>query len=237
MGENQQLTERASMKGHGWCAKQDAIVRRSELPMDKTAFIIVREIVCRQLDEMLTSFLRLDRRLSKAIYMGNSAVAVRVSELLARSCSGFVWIPVTLALSLVDTGKITVFSREAAAGLLLNLLVGWTIKALLKRERPRFEEGHGIKTDDVVVRADNHSFPSMHAARGMMLAGVASAFLPAPLPYAWALCVGLSRLTLGRHYPSDVCAGFVEGIVESIIVTNVLRPALLTLPIAFSLNF
>ncbi len=61
---------------------------------------------------------------------------------------------------------------------------------------------------------DDHSFPSGHAARVVLLVMLT---LPIGQPIIslgvalWAILVSFSRLTLGVHYISDVFAGMILG--------------------------
>ncbi|HEY2282147.1 MAG TPA: phosphatase PAP2 family protein [Solirubrobacteraceae bacterium] len=58
------------------------------------------------------------------------------------------------------------------------------------------------------------SFPSAHAATSFAAAGLyARLGLPAPVLYALAVKLSLSRLYLGVHYPSDVLAGAALGAI------------------------
>jgi undecaprenyl-diphosphatase len=59
------------------------------------------------------------------------------------------------------------------------------------------------------------SFPSSHTAAAVAFALSASAELPpaAPVLGALASTVALSRLTAVRHFPTDVAAGVVLGVV------------------------
>jgi undecaprenyl-diphosphatase len=55
------------------------------------------------------------------------------------------------------------------------------------------------------------SFPSSHATSSFAAARAFGALLPGPALQLAALGMGLSRLYLGVHYPSDVAAGAALG--------------------------
>jgi undecaprenyl-diphosphatase len=57
------------------------------------------------------------------------------------------------------------------------------------------------------------SFPSSHATSSFAAARAFGRLLPAPPLYAAAAAMGVSRLCLGVHYPSDVAAGAALGAV------------------------
>lgn len=104
--------------------------------------------------------------------------------------------------------------RRAALFLLTAVLGGWALSTILKLivARPR---------PDLIPALDHvstYSFPSGHAWNGMVVFGAIALVAP-PGARRWALAgagllilmIGLSRVVLGVHWPSDVVAGWIGG--------------------------
>jgi undecaprenyl-diphosphatase len=109
-------------------------------------------------------------------------------------------------------------------------IVAATLYRLLKRwtRRPRPFRAHADITA-YIAPLDEFSFPSGHTLHAVTFSLVALAHLPvlAPLLVPFTLLVALSRVVLGLHYPSDVLAAMLIGVVlaaTSLQVGTILLP-------------
>jgi len=125
--------------------------------------------------------------------------------------SGVLFILLTLALLLYP--KTRRVGLAAALGLLCSLLfTNLCLKLLFQRVRPWVDFPAILP---LVSEGDPNSFPSGHTSAAFAFA---LAVLRADRR-RWvrigvivlAVCMGLSRLYVGVHYPSDVLAGFIVG--------------------------
>jgi undecaprenyl-diphosphatase len=131
-------------------------------------------------------------------------------RIISRLGDGVVWYLLMLGLpvcfgerGLVATG---VLALTGAVGLLLYK----ALKSRLVRERPC------ITFESVVAATralDRYSFPSGHTLHAVAFSCVAIHYFPV---LAWVLVpftvlIAASRVILGLHYPSDVCAGALLG--------------------------
>jgi undecaprenyl-diphosphatase len=129
-------------------------------------------------------------------HLGDAAVTVTVALLLA---AGIV-------------PGLTLAGRRAAFALVASHLVVQLVKRTVTRARPLMPTGVAA----LVQPPDRFSFPSGHSAATVSIAlGVATGLpgVAAPLLAGAAVLVGVSRCYLGVHYPGDVVAGWVLGLM------------------------
>lgn len=101
----------------------------------------------------------------------------------------------------------------AMVAVLSAMAIAGVSKRLFRRSRPGSDWGGMYR------RFDPHSFPSGHAARTLALAfavliGVGP--VPGLILLAWSGAVGLSRIVLGVHWPSDIVAGWLLGLMAGL---------------------
>lgn len=109
-------------------------------------------------------------------------------------------------------------------GLLVGVIIAGVVFALnslvkitVRRIRPR-----NVYTESMML--DTYSFPSGHAASSVVIFGFVGYLLLHTLPSFYGVAagvlvgivivlIGISRIYLGAHYPSDVIAGWLIGII------------------------
>jgi undecaprenyl-diphosphatase len=93
-------------------------------------------------------------------------------------------------------------------------------------DRPRPFTAHAAATHLLSAPSPDPSFPSDHAAVAFAIAFAVLAFSRRGgiVFLAAATLIGLSRIALGMHYPSDVLAGAAVGWAAALLVTTLGRP-------------
>lgn len=127
--------------------------------------------------------------------------------------AGLLWIVLSLGLLCCKS------TRKAGITGLLALTLGFlctnvVLKNLVGRTRPWLDVPGLIH---LVEEGDPNSFPSGHTTAALAAAVAWTRSLPrkwmGALAVGAAVCMGLSRLYVGVHYPSDVLAGALVGTV------------------------
>jgi len=124
--------------------------------------------------------------------------------------------------------------RKTIIKLLLTLLAGYVLAAILVTllklwlHLPRPSVAITMATVHVLGEPESiYSFPSGHAAFAMLLTVVFWPHcrnLPRALLILFAVWVGVSRINIGAHFPTDVIAGYLCGALSGWIATRVQAP-------------
>jgi membrane-associated phospholipid phosphatase len=141
---------------------------------------------------------------------GHSAAAEATAKAVAASGEyGAIWMLAGLAAAALDPPR---RRRWLTAGALAPAAIGlnFVVKVAIRRRRPVLD---GLPP--LGGAPTSLSFPSAHATSSFAAATAMSRIVPgaAPLLFAAATVMGLTRPYLGMHYPSDVAAGVALGVV------------------------
>ena len=154
--------------------------------------------------------LLLDAHYSQQLSIADNPGLLRnLARFFAHSADSWFWL---IGLAIVWLAGDAAWRQEAvimAAGILITAAVVFTIKFIVRRERPEGDWGA------VYRKTDPNSFPSGHATRAVMLMVLAIGLGPpwlAVILVIWAPLVVLARVAMGVHYLSDVLAGGVLGL-------------------------
>ncbi len=139
-----------------------------------------------------------------------------------------IWILISLCLLLSKKTQKTAFM--CAVAMLVSLLVNnLALKNIVGRIRP-YEMVQGLIP--LIGRPGDYSFPSGHTASSFAAAWVLYRRLPKRFgipALVLAGLIGVSRLYVGVHYPTDVLAGFISGIgcgcIACVLVSACMREA------------
>ena len=172
------------------------------------------------LDEILdnSALVHWDLATSTWIHSTTTPLGIRIFELITNIGS-----PVAMA-SIAIVGAVTMFMRKhrllayawaaAAAG---GAILDWVLKTTVHRSRPEYAAAF--------LHGSSYSFPSGHAMGSMIGYGfLAYTIVVSSKRVGWhrrmifvlaaslTLLIGISRIYLGVHYPSDVVGGWAAGL-------------------------
>jgi membrane-associated phospholipid phosphatase len=144
-------------------------------------------------------------------------------------------------LSLAATGAIARTSRDQMDGKALlwittvtvfsvaYLVDGWllgVLKPLLNFPRPPL--ALPIETVYIIGQAEyHHSLPSGHSSFAMLIAASIWPLLIVPwqkyFVIGFVILVGISRISLGAHFPADIIAGWILSLLIILLVRSVIN--------------
>lgn len=131
--------------------------------------------------------------------------------------AGWFWILTAVTLLLIKKTRTAGFLSLCSLGtgaVITNVL----LKNLVARPRP-YDVLEGLIP--LVPRLSDYSFPSGHTCASFACALILYRMLPGKKGIIFlilAFLIGLSRLYVGVHYPTDVLGGALVGILSSVMV-------------------
>lgn len=140
------------------------------------------------------------------------------AKLIDHSGDSWVWAIGLGLIWLFSRGELHRYVAILEISVVLQALLVFALKGLIRRRRPSGEGGA------IYRQFDPHSFPSGHATRAILLVVLAVALGPAWFAWlmlAWAPFVCLSRVLTGLHYLSDILGGVALGLVLGLIMVAV----------------
>lgn len=166
-------------------------------------------------------FARTDTKIFYWLFNVTAKRDCRWVKLVSKSGDGYVYLLLGIALWVFEPEHGVIFIYSALLAYALELPLYLVLKNLFKRQRPCdifFNFSSHIKP------ADKFSLPSGHTAAAFLMASLLASFYPsfALFAYLWASLIGMSRVLLGVHYPSDIFAGASLGLVISFVSLSIL---------------
>jgi undecaprenyl-diphosphatase len=157
---------------------------------------------------VLQSIQDFDRRWLLLLQQSQSWLALH-ARLISRTGDGYLYVLIS-GLVVLALGTDSVFLPHVLLAFAVERVVYWVLKNSLKRKRPA-QALPGFKSG--IIASDEFSFPSGHTSGAFLFVTLLVLhFGPAlVLLYPWAMAVGMSRVYLGVHFPTDTVMGAVLG--------------------------
>lgn len=113
------------------------------------------------------------------------------------------------------------FFMAILTGFLIERPTYYILKNSFKRNRP---ESVLIGFKSIIKPGDQFSFPSGHTSAAFMIAVLCGYFYPTLLLLllSWAFLIGLSRVMLGVHFPTDILVGMSLGVCAAFMSMEVI---------------
>lgn len=165
------------------------------------------------------------------LYIVNTKMKTRVFDIFFPKFTqlagvGFLGVLVLVFVMFADTPKLKAFTLELAFLQTFTAIIVHILKFLAKRVRP-YDLLEGLNTFDIFL--PDYSFPSGHTAAACCFTMVVSYYYPELLSVfvAYAILIGISRMYLAVHFPTDVLVGAIVGIIITNLGHSLVYPTVL----------
>lgn len=146
------------------------------------------------------------------------ALMTAMSRLVSHSADGHLYAVLAVVLFFLGENELVMM---LAAAFSLERLLYLIMKKGFKRNRPSaaLENFRSF-----IQPSDQFSFPSGHTSGAFLVAYFLTILLPEfdMLWYSWAIGVGLSRIFLGVHFPTDTAMGAILGTGSAMLLVGVM---------------
>jgi len=150
---------------------------------------------------------------------GQHAPVMAGSRWISRLGDGGLYVVLGLTLAVWEPQDGRAFLLAGLLAYSIELPLYLLLKNTIRRDRPC----HRLTGFCAAIEpSDRFSFPSGHTAAAFVFAMLLARFYPSlMLPgFVLALLIGSSRVLLGVHYPSDIAAGALLGILSSLVALS-----------------
>lgn len=162
---------------------------------------------------------RIQRKDTSILMIFNNSIKCKILDILMPKFTyiGSAIFAIFFCVISVIYFKTRLLGIETAGALIISSLVSKFIKVHVSRVRPY------LTLQNLYIRKigiDNYSFPSGHTTVAFSIGVMLALTIPAIgfFSILTAITVGISRMYLGVHYPSDVFIGMLLGTVTSLSI-------------------
>lgn len=145
---------------------------------------------------------------------------VKCARYLSKTGDGHLYVLLALLLAWSHTAADLALLSCMALALAIERPAYFIIKNLCKRDRPPA----ALNVQSFIIPSDQFSFPSGHTSAAFLMATLLGYFFPVLMPFAfaWAVLVGMARVILGVHFPTDTLIGALMGVGVASLTIRIL---------------
>jgi len=148
---------------------------------------------------------------------------IPAARFISRLGDGYLYVVTVVVVYFADTHHGADLLFKALMAFSIELPLYFIFKNGLRRPRPERGLPGFVSRHQA---SDEFSLPSGHTAAAFLFATLLSFYYPGHILsfYIIACLIGLSRVLLGVHYPSDIAAGIILGIGSALSVIHLPLP-------------